>query len=403
MIGWLSVSVALAAPEAAEDGLDPVEQVEQVEQDAERSPAAPGARGVDRSLELSGFVKPVFSAVYRGNALPRDQLAVGLTSSTAGVVLRGEPVDHWRYKVFFTVGAGTFPVLVAARGIDTDNQGGVDRVDTETSGALGDIVRETSITWAPTDSFGIRAGRMPVPFTSASQSADTALLFPERAGPNQVFLADDDLGALLEVTLPDDRLLAKGGVFNGTGTGPSGGQRGVLYLARFDLQPLGRFAFDETRPLRSKPRLGIGAGLIWHPYRAFDAVGFEQVNITDLRASGSVRFSAAGLTVAVEALHRQQTDDLTSRPITATGAYAQGGWRLPIAVEPIGRLGWAAQDRTFDPRITVWTEGGLNVYPAFGDEASRDDVRLSFVYQGEHRVTEGETAHGAVAAAVLQF
>ncbi|MEZ4236570.1 MAG: porin [Myxococcota bacterium] len=363
---------------------------------------APGAGGVDEAVELSGFVKPVFSAVYRGSALPRDRLAVGLTSSTAGIVLRGEPVDHWRYKVFFTVGAGTFPVLVGARGVDLDNQGGLDRVDVDTAGALGDIVRETSITWAPVDAFAIRAGRMPVPFTSAAQSADTALLFPERAGPNQVFLADDDLGALLELTLPEDRVLAKAGVFNGSGTGPSGGERGVLYLARVDLQPLGPFAFDETRPLRSKPRLGLGAGAIWHPYRAFDAVGFERVGVNDLRLSGSFRFSAAGLSVAVEGLYRLQTDTLTSRPLSATGAYAQGGWRLPIAIEPIGRVGWSAVDRTFDPRTTVWTEGGLNVYPAHGD-AGRDAIRLTFVYQGEHRVTEGETAHGAVAAAVLTF
>ena len=357
------------------------------------------------ALEVSGFVKPVFSAVVLGSELPRDRLTVGLTSSAAGITFSGQPLDQWRYKAFFVLGAATFPALVSADVVDTDNDGAVDRVETSSQGALGDIVRETSVTWVPGSGFQIRAGRMPVPFTSAAQSADVALLFPDRAGPNDLFLADDDLGALVETQAPDGLVLAKAGVFNGTGTGSRGGQRGVLYLARIDLQPLGAFAFDETHPLRTEPRIGFGASVIWHPYRAYDGVGYPRLNINDLRISASVRVGVAGLSLAVEGLHRHQFDDLTSRPVTASGAYVQGGWRLPIAVEPIGRLGWAAEDRSFDPRITVWTEGGFNLYPALrtAEGALRQDIRVTLVYQGEHRLTEGESAHGAVAALVLGF
>ncbi|HHO50513.1 MAG TPA: hypothetical protein ENK18_06465 [Deltaproteobacteria bacterium] len=357
------------------------------------------------ALELSGFVKPTFSAVLRPSALPREQLKVGLASSAAGLTFQGQPLEQWRYKVFFVVGSQTFPALVSARVVDTDNDGAVDRVETSSSGALGDIVRETSVSWVPSSGFRIRTGRMPVPFTSAAQSADVALLFPDRAGPNDLFLADDDLGALIEAGAIGGEVAMKTGVFNGSGTGASGSERGVLYLARFDLQPLGAFSFDETNPLRTEPRVGIGAGLIWHPYRAFDGVGFPRLQINDLRGSVSLRLGLAGLTLSLEGLHRYQFDSLTARPIVASGAYVQGGWRLPSAVEPIGRLGWAAEDRSFAPRTTLWTEGGINIYPAFGneDESLRDNVRMSFVYQGEHRLTEGESAHGAVASLILGF
>ena len=366
---------------------------------------APARRPASGNYSLRGFVKPVFSAVVRTSALPRDELNIGLASSKAGITLRGKPLDHWRFKVFFVVGADTFPALTRAKAIDTDNDGAVDRVDTASRGALGDIVRETSVTYKPSGGFQVRAGRMPVPLTSTAQSADVSLLFPDRAGPNQLFLADDDLGALAEMNTARSTVLAKMGVFNGTGTGSSGGQRGILYLARLDLQPLGAFTFDEVNPTRTEPRLGLGAGLIWHPYRSFDGVGFARVRVNDLRATVSLRAGIAGFTVAMEGLHRHQIDDLTSRPVVASGAYIQAGWRLPIALEPIGRLGWAAEDRSFDPRTTVWTEGGFNVYPALGagPEARRNALRLTLVYQGEHRITEGESAHGAVGALVLRY
>ncbi|MBX2797253.1 MAG: hypothetical protein KTR31_06295 [Myxococcales bacterium] len=356
-------------------------------------------------FELSGFVKPVFSAVVRSSALPRDRVSVGLRSSQAGVTLRGRPLPQWRFKAFFVLGGSTVAAVTRASAVDTDNDGAVDRIDTSTRQVLADLVRETSVSFVPTGGLAIRAGQMPVPFTSAAQSADVALLFVDRAGPNQLFLADDDLGAVLELQTPSRTVLAKAGLFNGTGTGPTGGQRGVLYLARVDLQPLGAFSYDETDPSRTEARFGIGAGLIWHPYQAFDGVGFPLVQVHDLRASASLRFGIAGLTVALEGLHRQQTDDLTSRPVVASGAYAQAGWRLPIGLEPIGRLGWAAEDRSFDPRTTVWTEGGFNLYGAFRspDPDRRDDLRLTLAYQGEHRVTEGESAHGATAAVLLRF
>ncbi len=369
------------------------------------SSAASANDGRD-ALRLSGFIKPVFSAVVRDAALPEDQLDIGLRSSRGGLVLAGDPLPQWRYRLFFVLGGDTFPALVRASAVDANNDGAVDGIATATRPAIGDLIREASITWQVVDEhLQVRAGQMPVPLTSAAQSADVALLFADRAGPNDLFLADDDLGALVEAFAPDQIVQARVGLFNGTGTGASGGQRGVLYLARVDVQPLGEFTFDETDPTRTDARLGLGAGLIWHPYRAFDGVGFPRVRVNDLRAAVSLRAGVAGFHVALEALHRLQVDGLSNRPVTASGAYIQGGWRLPAGIEPIFRFGWAVEDRSFDPRATVWTEAGFNLYPAIGNEvvAKRDDLRVTVAYQGEHRVTEGESAHAAVASVVLGF
>ena len=191
-----------------------------------------GSASASESLKLEGFVKPVFSTVIRTASLPEDRLSVGLTGSRAGIIMHGRPLPSWKYRVFFTVGSSTVTALTQARAVDSDNDGVVDQVATRATGVISDLVRETSIAWVPSRHFQVRVGQMPVPFTSTAQSADVALLFSERAGPNELFLAEDDLGALAELQLGDGVLLAKSGLFNGTGTGPSGGQRGVLYLAR---------------------------------------------------------------------------------------------------------------------------------------------------------------------------
>ena len=366
--------------------------------------AAASGNGELTPFAIRGFVKPVFSAVVRDTALPAQRVQVGIRSSRAGLTFAGQPLPQWRYKAFFVLGGDTFPALVSVRPVDANNDGSVDRIQTSARQAIGDVVRETSVTWVPVEGAGLRVGRMPVPLTSAAQSADVALLFNERAGPNQLFLADDDLGGLVEFG-EDAPAQVRAGVFNGTGTGSNGGQRGILYLGRIDVQVVGESGHDEVNPERSGPRVGFGGGLIWHPYRTFDGAGFPRMRVNDFRGSVSVRLGLGGWSLDVEGLHRLQVDALSARPIVASGAYAQSAWRLPVGVEPIVRVGWAVEDRSFDPRTTIWTEGGLNFYPAIAnaDSSKRANVRINVAYQGEHRVTEGESAHAAEAAVVVAF
>ncbi len=354
------------------------------------------------AVELSGFVNPGFSVQVRDAAVPEDQLDIGITGSRAGLVARGEPVEAFSYKVYLLLKADTFPAVTSVRTVDVDNDGKVDGVDTATREAMGNIVREASLSWNPSPVIGLKMGRMPIPFTSQAQSADTALLFPERSGPNSVFIADQDLGGLVNVNA-GDVLLVKAGVFDGASAGAlSSSTRGALYLARVDLHPLGEFEFDEGDPLRSDLRLGLGGGLAWHPYTAFDSAGYQAVSVNDLRATGSLRVAVSGLSAGAEVLWRQRVDDLTSRPQSALGAYGQLGFFTPVGLEPIARVGWTEEDRSFDPQATRWMDLGLNIYP-FVDREHPDVLRLTAQYVSENRVTEGEAARGGALRAQLTF
>lgn len=353
-------------------------------------------------VAISGFVSPSLSVQVRPDAVPRDRLQAGVSGSTAGFKLAGTPVPTLSFAIDLRLGRDPVMAVVGVTPVDVDNDGTIDTVVPVLHEVVSNLVREVSITWAPYPALSLKAGRMPIPFTSTAQSADTSLLFPQRASPNAVFIADDDLGALVQTGVPEWVRLTLG-VFNGTGVAPGAAStRGVAWLGRVDVTPAGAFDFGESTGGTSPFRLGIGAGAVWHPYTDFDPSGSPFRRVSDLRLSGSLRVAVAGLNLGAEVLWRSQTDSLSHRPDRATGAYVQGGYVLPLGIEPIARFGGTMADQTFEPRLTLWTDAGLNVYPAARSDHP-DKIRVTAQYVGEFHVTEAETAHGAAARVQVSF
>jgi hypothetical protein len=347
-------------------------------------------------VNVEGYVRPALQGVLRPTAVPADQREIDMRSSLAGLVFEGVAAEHWSFRTHLRVGAEGIDAIIGVSAVDTDNDGAVDDVVTSRSEAMGQFVREASVSYRPIEELGVIVGRLKVPFTSQAQASDTALLFSDRAGPGKIFHAEDDLGALVEVDLAD-RIQTSMGLFNGDGMGVEAeDSHGVLYMSRVDINPLGNFDFDESRPQSQDLRFGLGGGLIWHSYTVYDSAGYDNMFVGDLRATASARLAFAGLSLSAEYLYRLQRDDLTDRPLQATGAFGQGGWRLPIGVEPMFRLGVLVEDQTFAPRTTRWVEGGLNLYPNQHNE-DPNAIRLTLEYTGENRVTEQEVAHGLVA------
>ena len=388
-----------AEPEAAPAALpDPIT--------AGKPPAAPAA-AVDkpvaeaegaRSWNLSGYLQPEVGMTYRPSALPRDRLVYGASATSAGIEITGEPWDHWSYDVHLIVAGESLEVVTGVESVDTNGDGVPDDVNAESEVTPSLLVERASITYQPLALFGIVVGQMRIPFTAQEQSPETALMFPQRSGPNEVFLKGPDLGALAVLTVKGDLVRASLGAFNGSGA-PVGEseERGLVYSARVDLNPLGPFPFGEGDLERGRLRIGLGAGFLYYPASVYDASGYLGSRIRDLRASASFRLAARGFYLQAEALRRQRTDSLSSRPVVATGAYAQSSYfmpvRAPVGLAPIARIGYAAEDQGFDPRKTLFLEAGIAVYPR-PDEP--DDLKLVAQYLGERRLSEGENAHGAV-------
>ena len=356
-----------------------------------------------QATEITGWVSPQWGAIYRPQARPEDQFEYGMQMARVGFHFSGEPLENWSYVAYTVLGVDRIDAVTGVTPVDTDNDGTTDTISTTTSSAVASQVREATLRWTPLDILELRLGRMRIPFSSQAQSPDTALMFPQRSGPNDSFLKGTDLGGLLVAHVGEEHLVARIGAFNGTGvvagTAP---QRGVLYSARVDINPLGGFSLDESGPGIGPLRIGVGAGALYRPYTTFDSAGYEDVSVQDLRLSTSLRMAFLGLHIQAEGLYRQQTDSLTQRPVQTAGAYGQAGWYFPIGVEPAARVGWVSEDRSFSPREVQWVEVGVNYYP-YRDEEPADRLKLTLLYLGEDRITEGEQAHGLSGALQLKF
>jgi len=380
------------APTAAKESPEPVED--------EADEPAEDPLG---SVELSGYLSPGFGLQYRPTALPRDELEHGFFGS-AGLIVQARPFEMWHGTVHLLFGAETVAVLT-----DVEPYGSGSLWTTKKA-LWQTLIEEATVAFEPLDWLGIKAGAMRMPFTLQQQSANTALLFPNRSGPNESFVSGADLGALVQGNVAKGILTTSLGVFNGDSLGllfEDTVARGVVLSFRADVNPFGALSFDEGDAGRGPFRLGLGFGALWRPATWYDSrTGFEVASMHDVRMAAALRLAVAGFYFGAEYLRRQQVDDFTSRPQVADGAYGQMSYYLEVidalALEPIARVGFAITDESFDPRLIGWMDGGLSFYPR-ADASRPDRIKLTLQYVGEKRFDEGVEAHGGQASARLLF
>jgi hypothetical protein len=336
----------------------------------------------DRRIHLSGYVQPQFGVRYRPGAVPRDRTDYSAGDTRAGLIVDGNPVDKFHYALELVVNT--------------------DLIEEETRNT-GVLLERAAVDWDPTGNLGVSVGQMRIPFSVENQISNTSLMFPNRAAANQVFLSGSDLGALGRLSARDGKMRVSG--TDATSTVETGA-RGPLYTVRADIDPMGEMENGGRDTVRGPLKFGFGAGMIYYPSTTFDSAGFEGPKMRDLRASVSARAAVRGVYLQGEVLRRQRTDSLSSRPLVATGAYGQASYYVPLdgtmAISPMARLGWAVEDQSFDPRERVWTEAGMSLHLRT-NKGDPDDLRLTLQYLGEHRVTERESAHGAVAQMQLRW
>lgn len=249
-------------------------------------------------------------------------------------------------------------------------------------------VRDAVITWLPTPAFGVRVGQMKVPFNRERVISSSALQLVDRSIVNAELNLDRDIG----VQLFHNDLFGLGGhlgfqlgVFGGDGRNRLNEDAGLLYVARVQVQPTGRFddAYSEADLLRTPtPRLSFGAGFAYnqdtHRRRGTHGSFFQLDEGFDvLHAEVDLAFKWAGFSLLAELLWRRAIDDdanvgivdgemIEERFGSALGVMVQagylfhGGWEVaarfadirpthgassqPEQRELLGGLGWYILD-----------------------------------------------------------
>ncbi len=221
-------------------------------------------------------------------------------------------------------------------------------------------IRDAVITWLPTPSFGLRVGQTKVPFNRERVISSSALQLVDRSIVNAELNLDRDVGVQVfhnDLFGLDGRLGFQAGVFGGDGRNRLNRDVGLLYVARVQAQPTGRFddAYSEADLVRSAtPRLSFGAGVAYNQdaHRARSTHGnFFQLDegFDVLHVEADLAFKWAGFSLLAEMLWRRAlADDVVTgtvdgQPVeerfgSALGVMVQAGFLFPRAFEIAARF-----------------------------------------------------------------
>ncbi|MBX3249126.1 MAG: hypothetical protein KF901_18250 [Myxococcales bacterium] len=212
-------------------------------------------------------------------------------------------------------------------------------------------IRDAVITWMPTSQLGVQVGQTKVPFNRERVISSSALQLVDRSIVNAALNLDRDIG----IQLFSNDLFGLGGyigaqlgVYSGNGRNRINRDLGLLYVARLQVQPTGRFddAYAEADLLRTRtPRFSIGAGFAYnhrtHRENGTHGAFFQLDEGFDVfHAEADVAFKWNGFSLLAELLWRRARADtqtgvvdgvlVTERFGSAFGYTLQAGYFVSV-------------------------------------------------------------------------
>jgi phosphate-selective porin OprO and OprP len=225
----------------------------------------------------------------------------------------------------------------------------------------------------------LRVGQMKVPFDRQRLVSSSAIAMPERSPVIAALTLDRDLGAywLSDDLLGLGVLKAQAGVFGGDGRNRINIDTGLLYVARLQLNPLGRFEdLNEVEHDRqAPPRFALAAAIAFNDDspRTLSTTGTYDLDQRTDFVHGTVDFlgKVAGMHALVEVLARIATETKGhDDAMSAAGGLVQVGALITDHIELVGRVSrtqplpreWLSVPNPADARASTELRPGVNFY-----------------------------------------
>ena len=256
----------------------------------------------------------------------------------------------------------------------------------------------------------VRAGQMKVPFDRARVTSSSALELVDRAGVVSELNLDRDVGVYAfskDLFGLGNKLGYAVGVFGGDGRNRQLESYGMLYVARLDFTPMGKFDdyVEGDLERHSTPMLGFGVAAAFNQHtnrpRSTTGTPFAAARFDYFSAEADAVFKFKGFALLGEVLYRQADEDsktttvdgemVTETSRSAWGYYAEPSMMITDKLQAVARYGELRPlDGNMDTKLVKLHEGtaGLNYYFAahnlklqgdytetWGDELADSDHR----------------------------
>lgn len=248
------------------------------------------------------------------------------------------------------------------------------------------VLRDAVMTWSKWRDLNIRVGQTKVPFNRERVISSSALQLVDRSIVNAELNLDRDIGIHFfsnDLFGLGERLGYQISITNGQGRNRANVGAGLLYVARIQVQPLGRFelsdAYSEADLSRSPtPRLsiGVGGGYNHRSERELSTLGafFAESSFDQIHGEVDLIYKQSGFSLQSEFLIRQATEDaktvvidgeaVTDISRSGFGYFVQAGYMFPRRYEIAARWSELRPTHWVDTELTTRREMtvGLSKY-----------------------------------------
>lgn len=260
-------------------------------------------------------------------------------------------------------------------------------------GSGGATLKDAVLGYKFADAFSLQVGQFKAPTSRQQLTSSGSQMFVDRSLADETFNLGRDRGIIAKGAFAGNLVEYMAGVFNGNGENRSNREDQHLLAARLDINPLGKFAMDESSFNEPKPLLNLGVSYATQTLVDADAGNVNSrlltraVSLGDLAlaagekadistATANIHFKWLGLSAAGE-YYFVNIDPDNRSDWDADGYYLQAGYQIvPETLELA--LRYSAIDSTDSQALTRFEQNETQIAASYYYKKHRAKIQADY-------------------------